>query len=288
MGNGGLHDEESAAFIAALEGALAQSLPLPRRGRWPMRFVVTAGPSSGRVFDLVEPSMTIGSAPNCAITLDDAGVAPHHATAVAADPGWILELAPNASPFLVNGFSTPRHLLAHAAKIRMGMASTLEFRRALEDEYRAERDEHTGLLRLEPFAALLQVLLARSTIEGNPFSFALVDVDHLARRNDVKGFASGNIALGNVGSALRGMFRRPAFCGRHTGDGFAIAMPGEALVVARARCDELRKTLHDVPVSIGVASTDEGIDTALLLFDRADARLRSAKQNGRNRVIPAL
>lgn len=165
----------------------------------------------------------------------------------------------------------------------------------------AHLDTLTGLSNRRDFTASLGRELAACARDGEPLTLALIDVDHFKLFNDAAGHTRGDRLLMRVAGLLEGMLLRPReMAARLGGDEFALVFPETDAAQARERVEKLRVRMADLaPVfqtaglraptlTIGLATSDpEAPLTADALFDRADAALYLAKENGRNRVAAA-
>lgn len=158
-------------------------------------------------------------------------------------------------------------------------------------------DSMTGLpnrtLLLHRFPPELE--LARKA--GRSLSLCLIDIDHFRRINDEAGRQAADRALRHVVEVMRREMAEDEWLARLGGEEFAllIAAPTgrawermeairRAVAVAPFAPDPGTDTLR-VTLSAGVASwPQDGKDLSTLL-QRADMRMRQAKQDGRNRVV---
>jgi diguanylate cyclase (GGDEF)-like protein len=165
-------------------------------------------------------------------------------------------------------------------------------------------DELTGL----PARRALNEALGR--LRGT-YTVAMVDVDHFKRFNDEHGHDVGDQLLRMVGArlaAIGGGGR--AF--RYGGEEFAVLFQGKAVEQTRDHLEALCRMIEETPftlrapsrpaakpdgpaaagsrrrvavtVSIGVAGSDGGAESADEVVRAADAALYRAKQGGRNQV----
>ncbi|WP_459207684.1 diguanylate cyclase [Pseudomonas sp. MLB6B] len=162
---------------------------------------------------------------------------------------------------------------------------------------RLVRDSLTGLYNHTHILQLLEDSSHRARREGQPLSFAMLDIDHFKRINDVHGHPTGDRVLKSLALFLRQRLRRTDFIGRYGGEEFAIVMPDTPLDAAYHLLDDLRQRFaelhypaHPQPLnctfSAGVASLDDGMD-ASQLGNIADEALYAAKHSGRNCVLKA-
>lgn len=120
---------------------------------------------------------------------------------------------------------------------------------------------------------------------------AVVDVDRFKRINDAFGHLYGDEVLLLLAQTMRAQFRPVDRLYRFGGEEFVIVLARTPSAVARLPLDRLRTTIESrvfsrvgqVTVSIGYTRI-QSLDDAASAFDRADAALYHAKQNGRNQV----
>lgn len=154
-------------------------------------------------------------------------------------------------------------------------------------------DALTGAL--GPVALEQELSEQHAAPEDEALSIALADIDQLARVNELYGPAIGDEVLRTVAERLQGVLRKGDAVVRRGGEEFLLIMREAQLdegacVAERARAaveeqavvaDDLR---IGVTVSVGVTEchADESREQAL---ERVEQALRTAKQDGRNRVI---
>lgn len=134
--------------------------------------------------------------------------------------------------------------------------------------------------------------------DRQPFSVAIVDLDHFKRINDDHGHDFGDYVLKCVADTLRQASRPDDTVIRMGGEEFCVVLENTDLTTAlpvaarlREAIEDLQLSAGDTPVritaSIGVAATQDGAESARLVSLMADRALYRAKQAGRNRVMQA-
>lgn len=165
--------------------------------------------------------------------------------------------------------------------------------RLVED---SRRDPLTGISNRRALADDLPMIESLHRDGGEPFAFALCDVDHFKAYNDLLGHLAGDQALRMIAGIARGALRTGDSAYRFGGEELLLVLRGleaeDAVPVAeRVRAAVERAALPHphgergiLTVSIGVAA---GTDEVGELLDRADGALYEAKRTGRNRVVVA-
>ncbi|HEU0152449.1 MAG TPA: sensor domain-containing diguanylate cyclase [Arenimonas sp.] len=172
----------------------------------------------------------------------------------------------------------------------------LRYQRQLERqnsllEVEANTDALTGLLNRTGLEKLRQEFRGHETSPDQPFSVAVLDIDHFKRINDSLGHAAGDDVLRIVGEEIARCVRGGDIAVRYGGEEFLVIMPdtpliGARTVVERVRQDVAARADLPMPVTIsgGLAMGRSGRDTPEAIFQRADQALYRAKRRGRDRV----
>jgi two-component system, cell cycle response regulator len=197
-----------------------------------------------------------------------------------------------ALDYLVKGEINPRSLersLCYALKL----GDTLEALRRL-----ATRDELTGLLNRREYDRILAEEEERSRRFRQPLGLVILDIDLFKSINDAHGHAAGDAVLKEIAGRIAGAIRTVDRASRIGGEEFALILVqtdgSSALEVARRAIAAVSRNPIDaagrslaVTASAGVAALPSDAKTAADLFAAADKALYRAKENGRNRVVPA-
>jgi two-component system cell cycle response regulator len=159
-------------------------------------------------------------------------------------------------------------------------------------------DPLTGLHNRRYLLSQLRPLMVRAARGGEELSLLLIDVDHFKLINDSFGHDVGDEALREIAQRIGASFRPLDITCRFGGEEFLVVMPNTRRGDAYAIAERLRRQIALTPVrvrdgldalnltlSIGVASTLGGDDSAEALIRRADEAVYKAKAEGRNRVI---
>lgn len=158
-------------------------------------------------------------------------------------------------------------------------------------------DSLTSLLNHANLKLQLDAELARAVREKASVAFAMVDLDHFKRINDVHGHAAGDRLLRTLALFLKQRLRRSDIVGRYGGDELGIIFPNTDASSARTVLDALRESFARLRQSYGgaeIALTFSGGVAAFpaqgspeILLEAADQALYEAKRSGRNRVALA-
>ena len=169
------------------------------------------------------------------------------------------------------------------------LRNALVYRQAVQ---RALRDPLTGIANRAAFEQALERELELARRQETPFSLLIVDIDHFKQCNDRYGHSFGDDVLRAVANTVSATVRRSDLVFRFGGEEFIVLTSHTSCEGGRLLAERIRQNIEtlrtiggrEIPltVSLGVACwrpEDDGKG----LFDRADAALYKAKQNGRNR-----
>lgn len=162
-------------------------------------------------------------------------------------------------------------------------------------QHRATRDPLTNLPNRLAFEDRLANEMARCRRLKAPMTLMVWDVDLFKNINDTYGHKCGDKALIVIADLLSRHCRETDFVARFGGEEFVMILPGADAQAALLIAEKLRKTLENssfnangskvfITLSCGISQFIEG-DSNESIFNRADAGLYSAKQNGRNRCV---
>ncbi|HZI95366.1 MAG TPA: diguanylate cyclase [Patescibacteria group bacterium] len=167
-------------------------------------------------------------------------------------------------------------------------------------------DRLTGLPNHRAFQEYLAVEFRRAERYKSPLSLILFDIDRFRFLNDTFGHLWGDRVIQSIARGLRTVVREVDMAARYGGEEFAVVLPESdarsALAVAgrvRGLVDDLGARLAEtqrsetpteapvrITISLGTATwPDEGTATRGLLLAAAEAALRRAKDEGRNRTV---
>ena len=173
----------------------------------------------------------------------------------------------------------------------------VETQRLNEANFRlANEDGLTGLPNRRRFMALLSATHAEAEADTIRFAVVVVDLDGFKAINDIRGHATGDLLLTEVGFRLRQMSGPTVTVARLGGDEFGMILsgnPNEADIVAFGEtvCALLGRPYlifdfpTDISASAGLVSYPDGALTPEQLFDRADYALYHAKKMQRGTAV---
>ena len=179
----------------------------------------------------------------------------------------------------------PRHLIA-TVRNRADRARNLKARMV--------RDSLTGLFNHTHTLQLLEDARFRAQRDGQPLSFAMLDIDFFKKVNDNYGHPMGDRVIKSLALFLKQRLRKSDCIGRYGGEEFAVVMPNTDARTAAKVLDEVRRRFAEIhypaqpqdlscTFSCGIAELHDGLDNKHL-SQRADEALYRAKNGGRNRV----
>jgi diguanylate cyclase (GGDEF)-like protein len=126
-------------------------------------------------------------------------------------------------------------------------------------------------------------------------SLLFFDIDHFKKINDTYGHDVGDSALKAVASVINNQVREGDTVARWGGEEIAAVLLGANEDDAKDKAEEIRRHISvtklkstpdlSMTVSIGVVAADSYV-TFEELIKRADKAMYSAKQTGRNKVVP--
>jgi diguanylate cyclase (GGDEF)-like protein len=148
-------------------------------------------------------------------------------------------------------------------------------------------DQLTGLVTRRVFEEELPREIARARRGDHPVTAAILDLDHLAAFNMLRGEREGDRLIKEAGALWRGELREVDTLARMSGATFGIILPNCGLSDALDVLDRVRaRTPRGQTASAGVARWD-GEEPSELLQARCEEALRAAKQAGRNVTFAA-
>lgn len=158
-------------------------------------------------------------------------------------------------------------------------------------EFRAERDQFTGLYNKTSALTIIQMIMNRAPQESN--YMMVLDLDNFKGVNDTYGHDAGDDVLVKIAAMLRAMFRSNDVVARFGGDEFIVFMPKvHDVKIVEAKAETIIDTIKNeigleypdarLTTSIGIAKTDDSMSVGKL-FKITDNALYKAKQSGKNK-----
>jgi len=158
-----------------------------------------------------------------------------------------------------------------------------------------ERDSLTGLLNHTHLIQALSKEVQRAERVRRSVCFAMIDVDHFKRVNDLHGHLTGDRVLKTLTRHLTERLRKTDVVGRYGGEEFGVVLFNVDVETAVKIMDTIRAefaeidheagdSTFNVTFSCGIAGYPE-YDGPGPISEAADRGLYEAKEAGRNRVV---
>jgi diguanylate cyclase (GGDEF)-like protein len=159
------------------------------------------------------------------------------------------------------------------------------------------RDGLTGFHTLGSFMEEAEKLLTKRYQGSGSMVMLMIDVDDMETLNDRFGYTAGDRVLSTFAKQLRSKLRNAEVFGRLGADDFAVIVDGvddrELAEVATQIIRDFEATVHDVngsqfkaTISAGAAALELDMNLKTWM-NNAQIALKSAKSNGKNRVMKA-
>jgi diguanylate cyclase (GGDEF)-like protein len=155
-------------------------------------------------------------------------------------------------------------------------------------------DALTGLHNRYWFNSMFRRQFIRSSINNNPFSVIMADIDRFKELNDTYGHLTGDQVLYEVAHIISKNIRPAEMVSRYGGDEFIILLPDEDIQTAKLVADRLleamrkalpipcgEKAIFHPTLSMGLAEMKSD-QTPEMLIQAADEAMYRAKENGRD------
>jgi diguanylate cyclase (GGDEF)-like protein len=188
------------------------------------------------------------------------------------DTTWTKELDKIAAS--LDGDLTPDKLADRLAKARHAMHQQVQ---DLVNVIDLRADVLTGMSNRQGLEEILDLLLAVQKRYEQPFSLAVVAIDHFHRICESCGEAVAKTLLKALARLIRHSVRESDFVARYREDAFAVIMPQTGLSGAETFCHRLREAARqnteldiELRISTGAVTPDPDESMAQLL-DRAEA-----------------
>ncbi len=167
-------------------------------------------------------------------------------------------------------------------------------------ERQAVRDFLTGLFNRRHLADVMPSMLALARRESQPLALALIDLDGLDAVNGRYGRATGDLLLAAFGKLLSTRMRKSDVVCRYGGEEFCALMPRTDARAAQRKIAALLRlwrttafplgdahggTLTGLTFSAGLCDSGRADDSSEQMLRAAEAGMREAKRQGRDRVV---
>ena len=157
-------------------------------------------------------------------------------------------------------------------------------------------DSLTNILNRRGFLEMSDAEFDRSKRSGEPFTFAIIDLDKLKSINDTHGHPAGDRAIQRLVEVIKQEKRSYDTVGRLAGDEFGLLLPDTNSKQALELMARIKKTLANtfvefpntyqtqISFSAGVTEIKRADKTFDDIYRRADNALLTAKDKGRNKI----
>lgn len=161
----------------------------------------------------------------------------------------------------------------------------------------AQRDSMTGLLNHLAIKQHLEIEMSAAERGDKPLCFAMLDLDHFKKINDMHGHPVGDTVIRGIAQLLKQRLRRTDTAGRYGGEEFAIVLRDADIAAAKRILNKIRESFAGLrfngrtgsfsgTVSAGICQMQPG-ESPESVVRRADEALYVAKRAGRNVIITA-
>ena len=270
----------------------------------PAALLVVGGDLNGTLFDLNQPSVSVGRNADNTIALEFNGVSRYHFRLIVSPDSVALEDCESRNGTYLNNKKVEANVtLSKGDIIKIGSIA-LKFlpkgdpERLTYDKLNLEAntDKHTGCYNKTYFNNRITLEVNKSKVTGDALSLIIFDLDHFKKLNDNFGHDAGDYVLKEMAQVIRanGIREQDVFA-RYGGEEFVILLPKTNLKQAFEIAERLRKLVESkefiydgkrlpVTASIGVSDYRQGVTSGTDLFKRADEAVYKAKEGGRNQV----
>src|ERR1043165_4036785 len=269
--------------------------------------IYPTGPAMGSRYTLNELPIVLGRASDCDIRINDHSVSRRHARIQPGADGYYAVDLQSTNGTYVNDIPASMYKLRDGDYLRVGNCIYRFLMGGnVETEYHEEIYPLTiidALTEIHNKRYLLEYLdreVARSSRHNRPLSVIMLDIDRFKAINDQYGHLGGDFVLRELSVRVKGNVRKEELLARYGGEEFSAVLPETPLDGALIVADRILKTVSQTPftfedktfnftINAGVVATqgEAGVTPAYLLR-RADEKLYTAKQTGRNRVCSYL
>ena len=265
--------------------------------------IVLSEPRLGSRVLLAETPVEIGRGATDGLMLDADSVSRRHARVEWTGTNHRIVDTGSTNGTFVNGSRIQGHELRDGDRVQIGKVllkyiATGNIEAAYHEEFQRlmRFDPLTGCCNKRTFDDALRTAVSTAKTRPKALTLVVFDLDHFKKINDTHGHVAGDSVLCELASVAREAMPKELLFGRVGGEEFAAlwegsdksAMVGVAESVRRAAAAHpftFEGKRLSLTISAGVAERPSGSDeSAEALYERADAKLYSAKNSGRNNV----
>lgn len=174
------------------------------------------------------------------------------------------------------------------------LRNAIQFKQAV---MQAHSDALTGVKNRSTFDESLGREINLAKRYGQDFTMLVIDIDFFKKVNDTYGHKAGDDALKLVASSIQKSIRTTDMLFRYGGEEFVVLLGNTDCEKSYCIADRILESVRriemkindhalDLTVSIGMACLNMQ-DNSESLFNRADAAMYSAKNDGRDQIIVA-
>jgi len=267
--------------------------------------VQLTGPDIGRRFPLESNAETlVGRETETGLVLRETSVSRHHADVRVVDGHVVVRDLESTNGTYVNDRLVTSATLQDGDIVQFGRV-IFKFLSGnnIENAYHQEiyrlttTDPMTQMYNRRFFMETYGREVTRARRYDRQLSVLMLDLDLFKSVNDTFGHLAGDHVLKMVGRTIQRTLRMEDILARYGGEEFSAILPDIKLAEAADAAERVRVAVEKraytfdgfpipLTISLGAAQLREGDDSdGVSLIKRADDRLLSAKEGGRNRVI---
>jgi diguanylate cyclase (GGDEF)-like protein len=282
---------------------VAQAVPVARASTDCLVVVYQRDGGAGRCIKLDQLPLRIGRDPSNELVLPDDGVSRRHARIEWRSDRLVLMDVGSTNGTLLNDAELSGIVeLRTGDRIQVGPTifkylSGSDLEAALHEQIfsNATTDALTGLRSKRHLTDELGREFSRARRYNRTFSLLMLDIDHFKTVNDRYGHQVGDLTLRAVAGTLLSCLPTDSLAARYGGEEFVVVLLETQLEEAITIAERIRRAVAEltvsyrevsleVTVSIGCAEYSHDDESETRLFERADQRMYSAKDSGRNTV----
>ena len=265
------------------------------------------GVDAGSLVCLDAETCCIGRHLSNQVRIPEGGVSRYHARITWLGNAHAIEDLASSNGTWVKGRRVTRAVLADGDLVQFGSHACFRYtvtdgmhERLLRQLHESStRDPLTGKYNRRHLEERLRAELAYAVRHGTDLGVIMLDIDHFKRVNDTRGHAAGDAVIRHFAEVASAQLRGEDVFARYGGEEFVVLLRSTdaaktVLVAERIRASiEVMSLSFDgaviaVTSSGGCSTLGEGRgQTGAELLERADQRLYTAKNSGRNRVVGA-